>query len=175
MKKLFFLSSLIMLIFSGCDKKQEQFNENSSAVLNGTWNYLFADVSEAEITEIIHDMYSDPDKQRDFSWGKGVFNVNGSWYFDISKKYANFYPDGGPLYTIVSYSKNMEDNIVLEIIANETSKNLLSQGKTIEGNTIKLIVSIEDENRILLKNAEVLNYIRPIMLYRLSGPNMKIE
>jgi len=196
MKRLLFVWLIFLFSFIGCAQKKLEVVTNvdlgkdqkidkkdiktqgvlfdaNVADLNGTWTQIFVKLTDPEIDELVKKINSDSEKQMKFSWGNGVFNVNGSWYFDITDTANKFYPDGGPLYIVVSTTKNELGNIVIEIISRETFEKFVSEKTSINRYTKKIILHFVNENRIIITNTEVLFYTRPIELYRLSGPNMK--
>ena len=131
--------------------------------LNGTWNRYSDNLSKNDIKRIIDGFTVDPKMRQEFSWGSGLFNPNGSWFFDICNEYEYFFIDGRPKYSITR-SEVLNDEIIL----------FISEDQTTQGNA-KMIVKFIRPDRISIENPDkqVFRNGGPVILYRLSGPVSK--
>jgi len=151
---------VIVCLVCGCG-----FNQHKVSILdlNGTWNRYSDNLSNKDIKRIIDGIAVDPKMKQDFSWGSGLFNPNGSWFFDICNDYEYFFIDGRPKYSITR-SEVINDEIVL----------FISDDKEMQGNA-KMIVKFIRPDRISIENPDkqVFRNGGPVILYRLSEPVRK--
>lgn len=174
-----FLSFLFVVSCTPKNSKPLIFDAQISD-LNGTWGMISTDpefkITEKEILEYRRKAHADSSMNQQFSWGVGSFNVNGSWYFDITDNVQTFY-DGIFLYSVVDETKTDVSSIDLLIMY--YSDKMKENDKTFlkENETIQLHIVFLNKDTIKITNPDKKIFIDtggPIVLYRLSGPQMPV-
>ncbi len=147
--------------------------------LNGTWEELSQDpkfaISDKEIAEYRKKVLADQSMEQKYSWGVGRFNVNGSWYFDITDANHLFY-DGFLLYEVVSEKKTSTSTIDIGVVVITKKEQVQNDSKVKTDNReiAHLLITFLEEDKIEIRNQDkmILLDSGPIYLYRLSGPKM---
>ena len=147
--------------------------------LNGTWMEV-REKTEPQMRDSILKLHTDPNRKHKFTWGDGVTSVNTSWDFDLGEQVNQLY-DSWWFFKIIVVENIASDELKLKVIDAgefENIKDKPNKVDIIEQQSETLKVKFLNKNRIIITSTpgeqHILNGGSQV-LYRLSGPNMKLQ